>query len=340
MTVHLIGLEALETRYTKEWKTHLPKILRFNGFEVNDTYYGDTLEDGVSDGTSFLNWTSTNYFKSSQGMMIAKAIHDKVIKDGDIIFFADFWNPVILQTKYMLGMSGVDAKIAAIAHAGAYDQWDQLSQRLGTERWVVDAENALGHACDVLFFATEFHRDLFLETRTCKNPIVAGFPMEYIQANVLQDSKKEEDLILFTQRNAPEKQPELFDALRYEVERRGYNYEFVNVQALGVDKKGYHEYLDRAKLVVSFALQETLGITPYEALARGCDILVPDRLSYSEMYSDDFKYPTNATIEYIADLVIHKMKNRNVLDIFAEYFRVSKFFNSKYMCEVLKDLQK
>lgn len=338
MTVHLISLEELETRYTKEWRYHLPQVLRSNGLEVNAFYYGDTLEDDVSDGTSFLNWTSTNYFKSSQGMLIAEAIHDKVIKDGDVIFFADFWNPVILQTKYMLGMSGVDAKIAAIAHAGAYDQWDQLSQRLGTERWVVDIENALGHACDVLFFATEFHRNLFLETRTCKNPIVAGFPMEYISAR--KSSTQKEDIILFTQRNAPEKQPELFDDLRDEIKSRGYDYEFVNVQALGVDKKGYHEYLDRAKLVVSFALQETLGITPYEALARGCDILVPDRLSYSEMYSDDFKYPTNATIEYIADLVVHKMKNRNVLDIFAEYFRVSKFFNSKYMCEVLKDLQK
>lgn len=341
MTIHLIGLEELETRYTKEWSTHFPKVLWAAGLEVDDSYYGEELETSVSDGTSFLNWVSTNYFKASQCMKIAQAIHENRIKDGDVILFTDFWNPVILQTRYMLEMIGRDVKIAGIAHAGAYDRHDQLAKRTNESDWIWSTEDALGNACDVLFFATEFHRELYESRRMCYRSKVAGFPMEYIPklaAPYLKDSK--DDLILFTQRNAPEKQPHMFVELEEVLKSRGCNYSFVNVQALKANKEQYHSFLCSAKLVVSFALQETLGITPYEALAFGCDILVPDRLSYTEMYSSDFKYASDATIEEIADRVQYKMKHRDISKITDEFEDVSWYFNSQLMIETLKELQK
>jgi hypothetical protein len=47
--------------------------------------------------------------------------------------------------------------------------------------------------------------------------------------------------------------------------------------------------LQRAKFAVSFADQETLGISMYEAACAGACPIVPNRLSYNEMYSPMFK---------------------------------------------------
>ena len=50
--------------------------------------------------------------------------------------------------------------------------------------------------------------------------------------------------------------------------------------------------LGEAKLVFSANLQETLGISWYEGAIAGAIPMVPDRLSYSEMAMDNFKYPS------------------------------------------------
>ena len=57
----------------------------------------------------------------------------------------------------------------------------------------------------------------------------------------------------------------------------------------------YHKLLESAKIVFSANLQETLGISCYEGALAGALPMVPDRLSYSEMYVDDFKYPSEWT---------------------------------------------
>jgi hypothetical protein len=54
----------------------------------------------------------------------------------------------------------------------------------------------------------------------------------------------------------------------------------------------YHNLLGEAKIVFSANLQETLGISCYEGALVGAVPMVPDRLSYTEMYSDGFKYPS------------------------------------------------
>jgi hypothetical protein len=53
--------------------------------------------------------------------------------------------------------------------------------------------------------------------------------------------------------------------------------------------------LGRAKIVFSANLQETLGISCYEGALVDAIPMVPDRLSYKEMYYDIFKYPSQWT---------------------------------------------
>jgi hypothetical protein len=51
-------------------------------------------------------------------------------------------------------------------------------------------------------------------------------------------------------------------------------------------------------MVFSANLQETLGISCYEGAVVDAIPMVPDRLSYSEMYFDTFKYPSKWTESY------------------------------------------
>ena len=60
-------------------------------------------------------------------------------------------------------------------------------------------------------------------------------------------------------------------------------------------KNDYHNLLGEAKLIFSANLQETLGISCYEGALVDAIPLVPDRLSYHEMYYDTFKYSSKWT---------------------------------------------
>jgi len=53
--------------------------------------------------------------------------------------------------------------------------------------------------------------------------------------------------------------------------------------------------LGQAKMVFSANLQETLGISCYEGAVVDAIPMVPDRLSYSEMYFNTFKYESKWT---------------------------------------------
>jgi hypothetical protein len=96
------------------------------------------------------------------------------------------------------------------------------------------------------------------------------------------------DLILFPHRIAPEKQVEIFRDLKEHLPQ----YEFVVCQDQQLTKNEYHNLLGEAKIVFSANLQETLGISCYEGAVVDAIPMVPDRLSYSEMYYDIFKYPS------------------------------------------------
>jgi len=62
-------------------------------------------------------------------------------------------------------------------------------------------------------------------------------------------------------------------------------------QERSLKKYEYHNLLAESKLVFSANLQETLGISGYEGLILDCMVMVPDRLSYTEMFIDTMKYP-------------------------------------------------
>jgi glycosyltransferase involved in cell wall biosynthesis len=221
------------------------------------------------------------------------------VHPGDHFIFTDAWHPGIINLKYMSELLGVPVTTHGLWHAGSYDPQDFLGRLIGDKPWVRHAEKSFYHAFDHNYFATDFHIEMFFKNLFDTKVIAGadfegkvvrtGWPMEYMDDTLTAyKGMPKRDLILFPHRIAPEKQVEIFRDLKEHLPQ----YEFVVCQDQQLTKNEYHNLLGEAKIVFSANLQETLGISCYEGAVVDAIPMVPDRLSYSEMYSDTFKYPS------------------------------------------------
>ena len=300
MTVFIVDIEAVDTRYTKQWKEHLPKQLRRATNEDVVVISGGETPQATTPG-AFLNFGGTNVYKSKQLETIGEMFCNGEIKNGDYFLYTDAWNPTVIQLRYMAELLGVDIRVGGLWHAGSYDPHDFLGRLIGDKPWVRHAEMSMFECYDDNFFASDFHIDMFTDVFDEDYSIDwdkiqrVGWPMEYLR-NSLDSYKgmEKRDLILFPHRVAPEKQVDIFRDLSEQLPQ----YEFVVCQEQQLTKNEYHNLLGEAKMVFSANLQETLGISWYEGALVDAIPMVPDRLSYSEMAVPEFKYPSEWTEDF------------------------------------------
>ena len=310
--VFLVDLESVETRYTGQWKTHVPALLRKAGHNV-DIISGPTDIPSATTPGAFLNFGGTNIYKANQVEQIGRLFCTGSVHAGDHFIFTDAWHPGIINLKYMSELLGIPVTTHGLWHAGSYDPQDFLGRLVGPKPWVRNAEKSFFHSFDHNYFATDFHIELFytrlLNDYPTENPwfsehldeilggedprfVRTGWPMEYMDNTLtMYKNMPKRDLILFPHRIAPEKQVEIFRDLATHLPQ----YEFVVCQDQELTKNEYHNLLGEAKMVFSCSLQETLGIGCYEGAIVDAIPMVPDRLSYSEMYYDIFKYESKWT---------------------------------------------
>ena len=314
--IYIIDLESVESRYTGQWKSHVPDLLSKAGHNVQ-VISGPTDIPSATTPGAFLNFGGTNIYKSAQVEKISRLFCDGSIHSGDHFLFTDAWHPGIINLKYMSELLGIPVVTHGLWHAGSYDPQDFLGRLVGDKPWVRHAEKSFYHAFDHNYFATDFHIRMFYENLIQPDPdrkvsmyktvmedmlftnkiVRTGWPMEYMKDTLENyNTAPKRDLILFPHRLAPEKQVEIFRDLAKWLPQ----YEFVVCQDTQLDKHEYHKLLGRAKIVFSANLQETLGISCYEGALVDAIPMVPDRLSYSEMYYDMFKYPSEWTESFEA----------------------------------------
>jgi glycosyltransferase involved in cell wall biosynthesis len=321
--LYLVDLESVETRYTSQWKKHLPLQLQNNISDITIISGGDVPQ--CTTPGAFLNFAGTNSYKSQQLLQISKLFASGKIKDGDFFLFTDAWNPTVLQLKYMAELLGIKIIIGGMWHAGSYDPHDFLGRQMGGHDWVTHAEKSMFYCYDYNFFATRFHVNIFAKNLMKMRYVfeedpaealmfhhpnikIVGWPMEYLRdtlspfTNTVKKNK-----IIFPHRIAPEKQLDIFKDLAASMPE----YEWFVAQESSLTKDEYHQHLAESKIVFSANLQETLGISMYEGALVGTFPLVPDRLSYSEMWKcaddDTFLYPSEWT-ESFSNYLLHKNK--------------------------------
>ena len=362
-TIWIFSIEPIETRYTKQWQEHIPKLFtknlgdKFNVVQVDGVQKNSQLTPGA-----FLNFSDTNYWKSSQLCNFLEHHNNGETTTNDHILFTDAWNPTVIQIKYMKELLGFNWKLHGLFHAGSYDPEDFLGRLVGDAPWVRFAEKSFYTAYDHNYFATDFHIELFtknllgnhtatadfMKSSPTKKIVRSGWPMEYMQETLAPyKSLKKRDLILFPHRLAPEKQVEIFRDLAKQLPQ----YEFIVCQETQLSKHEYHTLLGEAKIVFSANLQETLGIsTCAEAPLLNSVPLAPDRLSYSEIFKNhrNFLYPSKWTLNWdmyqihkaqLVEKVIFSMENyEKLLPVILDYNSTSylNYFTARSLMDNIK----
>jgi len=335
MTVYLVDLEAVETRYTGQWKTHVPKLLEEHGHEVY-VIAGPTDIPSATTPGAFLNFGGTNIYKSVQVERMARLFTEGRVKSGDHFIFTDAWHPGIINLRYMSELLGIKVTIHALWHAGSYDPQDFLGRLIGDAPWVRHAEQSFFYAIDHNYFATDFHIEMFVnnllgddisvKSNFADGAIIrSGWPMEYMPETITPYKTTKRDLILFPHRIAPEKQVEIFKDLAQSMPE----YEWIVCQEQNLTKEGYHTLLGEAKMVFSANLQETLGISMYEGSLTDAIPMVPDRLSYKEMYAEIWKYPSEWTESYSSYLHHKQQLIAHIREFMSNYDEYAKFIHQQ-----------
>ena len=334
--VFLVDLESVETRYTGQWKNHVPNLLKKAGHNV-EIIDGPTDIPAATTPGAFLNFGGTNVYKSRQVEQISRLFCSGSVGNGDHFLFTDAWHPGIINLKYMSELLGISIKIHALWHAGSYDPHDFLGRFIGSSPWVRHAEKSFFHAIDYNYFATNFHIEMFVRNLLndglnenpwldedledalqgrCSSIVRTGWPMEYMDTTLTAyKNMPKRDLILFPHRIAPEKQVEIFRDLKEQLSQ----YEFIVCQDQQLTKNEYHNLLGEAKIVFSCSLQETLGIGCYEGALVDAIPMVPDRLSYREMYYEGFKYPSDWTESWEHYLAYRKHLCHHIITTMTHY---------------------
>ncbi len=301
----IFSLEEIETRYTGQWKKHLPSVLEKYSKENNILIeifdiQGEKIESSTTEG-AFLNFSLTNIYKNSQMNEFFKLVNQGVIKEGAKVLFPDAWHTGIIQCRYLSDLLNLNFEIHSIWHAGSYDPNDFLGRKVKDKKWSYSFENSLFHASDYNYYATKYHFDLFKDELKVfndrENPkgLITGLPFEFLFEELEKYSNLEkENIILFPHRISVEKQPEIFKDLSNYFP----NYQFVFCQDKKLSKHEYHTLLGKSKFMFSANLQETLGIGAIESIICNTVPILPNRLSYSEMYDNYFKYDSKYTTNY------------------------------------------
>ena len=307
--IYIIPIEPIDTRYTRQWYDHIPTTLEKKAKDLGKEHNvvivdGDQVPAIPSPG-AFLDFGATNIYKSAQLSAIANEFHTNKVNPGDKFLFTDAWNPTVVSVKYMSELLNIPVEIHGMWHAGSYDPQDFLGRLIGDKPWVRHMEKSMFDCYDTNWFATNFHLDMFISELfrpfddSFKHSLVGkrkvdltGWPMDYLTEILKPYSKlKKKQSIVFPHRIAPEKQLNIFKDL----EKQMPQYKWIVCQESKLTKDEYHTILGESTMVFSANQQETYGISMIEGLICNSIPLVPDRLSYHEMYLDAFKYPSEWT---------------------------------------------
>lgn len=293
--IHL-PIEQYPNRYTAEWCQQFESA--FTAEEVSFSSIIPEQEVTQIKQGSVLDACGTNLYKLAQLDRLLRLIHTGQVTEDTVIFFADLWFPGIESLFYIRNITGINFKIAGILHAGSWDPFD-FTSRTGMRNWAQHVELGWLNAVDLIFVATQWHKDLIVMNSGTFDEdkiFVTGLPFYPGKAIAMsridpRDVKKE-DLIVFPHRLDEEKHPEKFDRLA----KKYPQWMFAKTLTVTNSREDYFKMLARAKVMISYAEQETFGYSTLEAMALGCHVIVPDALSYRETVPASNRYKNEREI--------------------------------------------
>ena len=312
--IWIFPLERLNgARYTDQWYDYIPILLeQYNNHRYNIHSIGGSQKETTTTQGAFLNFSDTNYWKSTQLCNFILEFEAGNTTPNDKFLITDIWNPAILQLKYMSDLLDQKWEIHTISHAGAFDPSDILGYKM-EKPWPYHAERAFFHAGSFHYFGTEFQRNMFLNNLEIpreyhSKAIRSGQPHgAWVPTMEAYQTVPKQNKIIWPHRYNDDKQPAIAEDL-------SNSFDMIISQKHNLSKDDYYRTLSECKIIFSCALHENLGISVMEAVLGGSIPVLPNRCSYQEMYYPEFLYPSEWTQDYN-----HYRFYRNDLIEFIEY---------------------
>jgi glycosyltransferase involved in cell wall biosynthesis len=315
--LYIVPIEPLTERYSESWYRNLPITFSQAGYQVAVIDGAPLVHDDIKVG-AFLDINSTAHYKATQLQKIAKMFHQGEVEQGSIFFFSDieFWG--LEQVRLLADMNGIKVFLTGFLHAASYTKDDAFAiaapyQKYTEVGWIA--------ALDQVYVGSLYHKQAVIDRRiepltmddserlsladkiiVTKNPM---FPWDY----QLMGAKKEK-LMLLTNRFDAEKNPQNTCTLFYRLKQirpdwkfvvttgrktfrsnlhpkvietiEGYQEQGILDIKVGLTKTEYHNYLERAAIVVSHSREENYGICVAESLICGCMPLLWNGASHPE----------------------------------------------------------
>jgi len=303
--IYIVPLERIDSRYTAQWYTSIPSDLRntmqSRGISNVQVVNVDGVEPTVDATTSgaFLNFAHTNSFKATQVEAISHMFARGDVKAGDVFLFTDAWHFGITALRYMSELLDIPVGIMGIFHAGAYDPSDILGMKM-SKPWPWHQERAWYYACDYVFYATDFHRQMFLNNLNIPledqyRAVVSGQPHSAIISHMEQVTSQAgvQSGVIWPHRYNADKQPMIAEDLSSSMSQP-----WCITQKMKLNKHEYYQTLADHRVMFSCSLHENLGISVMEGVLAGVIPVLPNRCSYQEMYLPEFLYPSEWTQDW------------------------------------------
>lgn len=282
--LHYFPLEPLEQRYTKHLHKDITNYLQKNN--INFVSYEPNINTDEIRTGAFLDANRTIMYKSEQIRMFAEQIEKGNVMSGDTLFFSDLQFPGIESIPYMCFFNKIELDIRGIYHAGSFTDTDYVRRM---ERWMKHFEEIVFDISNTVYVGSHFMKKELTERRIIdrNKVVVTGLPLDSSLVEFRKNTNvQKENIVVFNGRMDDEKQPNLFRLLEVYFGNKRKDWQFINTGKLKLPKKEYYELLAKAKIVVSFALQENFGYGIREAVYLGCIPVLPKRLVYKEAFDE------------------------------------------------------
>jgi glycosyltransferase involved in cell wall biosynthesis len=300
-----VPLERMSNRYTDQW---------YNWFDEQIYIPHTTIEEKgkaakVGSG-SYVDTIRTTKHKISQLNWLTSAIAEGW---SGTIFFMDLWFPGIETIAYLRDNLKRAIRIEGIFHGGSWDKWDFISQNNCTP-WARHAEMSWIKMVDRIYVGSNFHKKMISDTMNLKHKekskiIKVRFPC-WLPDDSERKKYERENYVLFPHRLTPEKGVKFFNRLEKDLKRLKISAKCIKTLEVCKTKQEFYNLLLKSKVVVSFAEQETFGISMLEGLNAGCIPVAPNRLSYPETLGGKIdNFPLFNNYEECLWLVIDALEN-------------------------------
>lgn len=269
-------------------------------FHHSDFYDWDVrIVDGtfIENSDSFLY--SDTYFKSIQLRAILDLINKKQIKDGDIFVFANAWNYAAIPLSYFREEFQMNIHMIGMWGDSLFNQQSPMWHRFKgkSKQWGRQVELALFNAYDMNAFFDRNQWDMFRRKYSISGKrsnqgevtsryAITGYPFGYL-AEESPFSEIKKDVIIFPYSLSNDLQRDMFRGMATELPQ----YEFVFAQESFNNRVLYHGLLKDAKAMFCAEFSEYNPVLLYEGMLSGVYPMVPDRLMYTDMFPDRYRYP-------------------------------------------------